>query len=89
MNTLQLSVTLAPGESDLSEGIFSHAHIPYTDTQMHNLKLQTVGAQETAYQLRALAAFPRGPRFDSQYSHEGSQLSFVTPVSGDLTPSSL
>lgn len=29
--------------------------------------------------LRALAALPKGPRFDSQNVHSGSQLSF-TPV---------
>lgn len=46
----------------------------------------TLGAAEMAQGLRTLAILPKGPRFKSQYAHDGSQLS-VIPVQGDLTPS--
>lgn len=40
---------------------------------------------EMVQSLRALAALPEGPRFNSQNVHSGLQLS-LTPVLGSLTP---
>jgi hypothetical protein len=46
---------------------------------------QTLGAEEMAQRLRALASLPNGRGFNSQHPHGSSQLS-VSSAPGDLTP---
>ena len=45
------------------------------------------GSSQTAQRLRSTGCSSRGPRFNSQHPHGSSQVS-VTPVPGDLIPSS-
>lgn len=52
-----------------------------------SLKVSMDGAEEIVHSLRTLAACPsKGLEFNSQYSHDRSQLS-VTPVLADSIPS--
>jgi hypothetical protein len=60
--------------------------VPLITAPESGLLKRNWGAGEMALWLRALAALPEDPGFNSEHPHGSSQLS-VTPVPGDRTPS--